>query len=75
MEQITVLIPDREKANLLIELLHSLDFIADIQLVSRDVNGRKIESATDEAFFSLAGLWADRDITVESLREKAWPRR
>jgi hypothetical protein len=75
MEQITVLIPNRDKANLLIELLHSLDFIADIQLVSREVNGRNVESTTDEGFFSLAGLWANRDISAESLREQAWPGR
>lgn len=75
MEQITVLIPNRDKAQLLIELLHSLDFIADIQLTSEATNGRheKTEASTD--FFSLAGLWSDRDINVESIRKQAWPGR
>ncbi|MBX3053542.1 MAG: hypothetical protein KF753_18845 [Caldilineaceae bacterium] len=75
MEQITVLVPNRDKANLLIELLHSLDFIADIQLISRDVNGRNIEPPVDENFFSLAGIWADRDVSAESIRKEAWPER
>ena len=25
-------------------------------------------------FFSLAGLWANREISLESIRQKAWPR-
>jgi len=73
MEQVTVLIPNRDKAQLLIELLHSLDFIADIQLVSTESKGQRTEP--DENFFSLAGLWSDRDISIDSIRENAWPRR
>ncbi len=75
MERITLLIPNRDKAQLLIELLHSLDFISDIQLVSRDTNGQYEKIDTSENFFSLAGLWSDRDISVESLRSQAWPGR
>ncbi|MCL4833153.1 MAG: hypothetical protein KJZ86_11970 [Caldilineaceae bacterium] len=75
MEQVTVLIPNRDKAQLLIELLHSLDFITDIQLISGETNGRNIESPADENFFSLAGIWADRDISAESIRKEAWPER
>lgn len=29
-------------------------------------------NAEQEDFFSCAGLWKDRDITQESLREQAW---
>jgi len=37
-------------------------------------NGDNI-SKTRESFFSLAGLWSDRDIDAISIRKKAWPRR
>lgn len=75
MEQVTVLIPNREKAQLLIELLHSLDFIADIQLISEETNGRHEKTEASGDFFSLAGLWSVRDITVEAIRKQAWPGR
>ncbi len=26
-------------------------------------------------FFEIAGLWKDTDITIEKIREKAWPKR
>ena len=73
MEQITLLIPNRDKAQLLIELLNSLDFIADIQLISEEMNGHSIDADGGESFLSLAGLWSDREISVESLRKQAWP--
>ena len=75
MEQVTVLIPNRDKAQLFVELLHSLDFIADIQQVSTEAKGQRTETGPGESFFSLAGLWSDRDISADSLRENAWPRR
>jgi len=51
MEQVTVLIPNRDKAQLFIELLHSLDFIADIQLVSGETNGHNVETESNGDFF------------------------
>jgi len=76
MEQITLLVPNRDKAHLLIELLHSLDFISDIEMVTRDTNGKVLEETTaSDDFFALAGLWSERDISIESLRAKAWPGR
>lgn len=75
MEQVTILIPNRDKAQLFIELLHSLDFIADIQLISEETNGRHEKAEASADFFSIAGLWSDRDITVESIRKQAWPGR
>ena len=68
MEQVTVLIPNRDKAQLLIELLHSLDFITDIQLISVEANGQNVQSTTDESLFSLAGIWSDRNVSAESIR-------
>lgn len=75
MQQITVLIPDQDKARLFIELIRSLDFIADIQQVSREANGRHLETAAADDLFSFAGLWSERDVSVASLRRLAWPGR
>jgi hypothetical protein len=68
MEQITILVQNKKKASFLVELLKMLDFVELVEVSEIDkTNG-------DGDFFSLAGLWADRDITVEDLRQKAWPR-
>ncbi|AUC62456.1 hypothetical protein AA637_15460 (plasmid) [Cyanobacterium sp. HL-69] len=29
-------------------------------------------SSSDEVFFSMAGLWENRDITIDSIRKEAW---
>ena len=31
------------------------------------------KEVNEEDFFSLAGIWEDRDITADELRAKAWP--
>lgn len=31
-----------------------------------------LEDIKEEDFFSLAGLWQDREITIESIRKQAW---
>jgi hypothetical protein len=37
----------------------------------------KDSTVCDESldFFSLAGIWQDRDVTIKSIRKKAWFRR
>jgi hypothetical protein len=69
MEQITIRVQNKEKAQLLSDLLRSLDFVVTVE-TSDDLRAEK----GDDDFFALAGLWADRDITQESLRQQAWPR-
>jgi hypothetical protein len=68
MEQITIRVQNK-KASFLIELLRMLDFVEVVEIADAGNAEEK------EDFFSLAGLWADRDIKVEDLRQKAWPRR
>ena len=55
MERITIHIESEEKANLLLALLRSVDFIDDIQIES-------VAQAPVDDFFDLAGIWADREI-------------
>jgi hypothetical protein len=46
-----------------------LYFIDFVEVVDHTVTD---ESEAD--FFAMAGVWQGRDITQESLRQKAWPR-
>jgi hypothetical protein len=69
MEQIIIRVKNKDKARLLFDLLRSLDFVETVETTNEFPN-----KASDEAFFALAGLWKDRDVTQEDLRRKAWPR-
>lgn len=75
MEQIVVHVKDKAKAKVLFELLTALDFVDSVQ--SSETQEVKVAlTGQDEQldFFSLAGLWQGRDVTLESIRQKAWPR-
>ena len=77
MQHIIVEVQDQEKAQLLYEVLKALDFVT---LVSTDDSQTEMTSHHEEAstyseeFFSYAGLWADREISLTSIRQQAWPR-
>jgi hypothetical protein len=75
MEQITVQIKARNKAKMLRDLLQSLDFVESVQLVEAS-NGEanQVDLVESGDFFSLEGIWADRDIDLASIRRAAWPR-
>jgi len=75
MERIVVQVKDREKAKMLMELLTALDFVDSVkasEIGEAEANLTTREEPLD--FFSLAGLWQDREVSLESLRQKAWPR-
>jgi hypothetical protein len=75
MEQITIRIKDRKKAQRLVDFLKSLDFIESItEKELSGVNESDTENGGNE-FFALAGLWAGRDISLKTIREQAWPYR
>jgi predicted nuclease of restriction endonuclease-like (RecB) superfamily len=66
MEKIILTIKDDRKKNFLLELLKQFDFI-------------EVQKATEKKqeqydFFASAGLWKDRDINANQLREQAWKR-
>ena len=74
MEQITIQVKNKQKAQALIEFLKAMDFIEDV--TASDLSAFKPKSRTsDKDFFALAGLWAGRDVTLDSIRQKAWPTR
>ncbi len=66
------------KALEILKSLENIDFIEFIDKESEMTQIKKIkkrDKKDDEDFFGLAGIWKDRDITIESIREKAWKRR
>jgi len=72
MERITIHIKDKKKARKLVNFLKTLDFIEKVSstdLPVVDNNNRR----QDDDFFALAGLWEGRNISLKSIREKAWP--
>lgn len=74
MEQISIRVRDHKKADTLRKFLKTLDYVESVS--SLDLPEiQQTSKANDADFFALAGLWAGRDITQESLRKQAWPGR
>ncbi len=75
MERITIRVNSKQKAQAVLALLRTVDFIDDIQEDSEFWTDDQKEDDQEEVtdFFALAGIWADRDIQQETLRQKAWP--
>ncbi len=68
MEQIIIQVKDKFKAKMLVELLNDMNFVSDIKIFKQHTDtNQKID------FFSFAGMWADRDVSLKSIRQKAWP--
>lgn len=74
MEQIVIGLEDKEKAKMLLDLLNSLNFVKFAKSNSMSELRENENIDEEDEFFSFAGLWEDRDISLASLRQKAWPR-
>lgn len=70
MITLTVNVTAPDKAELLAEILSSLDFVIDVSTKPADTQQNDHD---DETLFDLFGMWHDYDITIESLRRGAWP--
>ena len=67
MEQITIQIKNKQKAQAVINFLKSLDFIDEV--TTKNMFSQVDTKNKDEEFFALAGLWAGRDdLTLDSIR-------
>ena len=74
MEQITIQVKNKQKAQALISFLKAMDIIEDV--TTSDLSTLKPKAKiNDKEFFALAGLWAGRDVTLDSIRHNAWPTR
>jgi hypothetical protein len=69
MEQITIRIRDREKAQTLIDFLKSLDFVETI--TEKEWPDESDTLNEENEFFAMAGLWEGRDISLKTIREQA----
>ena len=75
MEQIIIQVRDKETAVTLKKLLSTLDYIESIHSESEPAEPSEDSSdIQSDDFFATAGMWQDRDVTLDSLRQKAWPR-
>lgn len=75
MEQIVVQVKNKEKAKVLLELLAALDFVDSVKTSeAKEADGESTVREEMADFFALAGLWQDREVTIKSIRQKAWPR-
>jgi hypothetical protein len=68
MKQLIVHISDSKKAETLSKILTALDFVNSVEIIE----DKTTLSDNEQDFFSLAGLWEDRDITPKSIRKAAW---
>ena len=74
MERIIIQIRDRKKARKLVDFLRALDFVENVSSTDLSLPDEATSNKASD-FFALAGLWAERDVSLKSIREKAWPYR
>jgi len=66
METLTIKVKNKEYLKFLYKILKSFDFVE-----LPEIEKTSAHKVTHD-FFSSAGLWKDRNISQESLRDKAW---
>ncbi|OBQ16045.1 hypothetical protein [Anabaena sp. AL93] len=71
MQQLIIQIADKEKAQMLLKLISALDFVNSVEVIEDNTNISDI-SDDEKDFFSLAGIWENRNITTDSIRQEAW---
>lgn len=74
METIKITVKSKEHARLLAELARELNFVTSVEAFKDETSTEipKGKFSSQEDFLSMCGLWKDRDISAEKIREKAW---
>lgn len=79
MEQLIVQVANKQKAQMLSEILSALDFVDAVEVAiskeEQEFSLTKEYSQAEKDFFATAGLWKNRNIDAESLRKQAWGER
>lgn len=70
MEQITIQISDRRKARALRDFLKSLDYVEKITISNFKLP--ILTKSKNGDFFALAGIWGNRKISIDSVRQAVW---
>jgi len=68
MESITIYVKDKKQIDFLYQLLQHIDFVVMPAASKKNTKNKEYD------FFKSAGLWANRIITQDDLRAKAWKR-
>jgi hypothetical protein len=68
MESLTIYIKDKTQIDFLCQFLQHLDFV----VMPTNIKKKTVLKHKDYSIFNSAGIWANRNITQESLRAKAW---
>ncbi|MCK4763052.1 MAG: hypothetical protein KAW12_12725 [Candidatus Aminicenantes bacterium] len=71
MSEIVVSIKNEAKGKFLLDFLRQIEFIEIRERIGSDISGAEKEGS----FSDLYGIWKDRDISLESIRKKAWKER
>ena len=66
METLTIKVKNRERLLFLYRLLKYFDFVELPEM--KDETG----ASSKGDFFTIAGIWKDREVSQESIRKKAW---
>jgi hypothetical protein len=75
MEEIIIQVKDKNKVQWLTNLLQALDFVTSVRVQHKEKDQHTTSKQRAKAdFFAFAGLWQGRDVTIDELRQKAWPR-
>ncbi len=69
MQKIILTIKDNSKLSFFLKLMKQLDFVE-----VEEASFKRKPSVKKHNFFASAGLWKNRDINADELREKAWKR-
>ena len=75
MAQFLIETHDEKKTKLLLQLLRQLDFVDSIKKIKQTNNQLTQASDNREDFFAMAGIWSERDISIDTIRQQAWPNR
>ncbi|BAZ81021.1 MAG: hypothetical protein ACKPEO_22690 [Sphaerospermopsis kisseleviana] len=68
MQQLIIQVADKEKAEMLLKIISALDFVKSVEVVEDNNN----IADSEQEFFDLAGIWENRDISTQSIRQEAW---
>ena len=74
METIRITVKSKEHAELLAGLAKELNFVTSVESFQNEAV-TEVPSGTfssEKEFLSMCGLWKDRDVTIEKIRDQAW---
>jgi len=72
MHRIVVSIDNKKNTNFIIELLKKFSFV---KIETEESFVKSSSASRGGSWTELIGIWKDREITINSIREKAWPKR